>query len=73
MISIFSLFFLKEKNFNYFKNKYDITSDNVEDIRKILAIRYEISYKGYSSTKSIEIASNIFISYSYFSNLFIVI
>ena len=45
--------------FNYFKNKYDITSDNVEDIRKILAIRYEISYKGYSSTKSIEIASNI--------------
>ena len=48
-----------EEAFNYFKNKYDITSDNVEDIRKILAIRYEISYKGYSSTKSIEIASDI--------------
>ena len=48
-----------EEAFSYFKNKYDITSDNVEDIRKILAIRYEISYKGYSSTKSIEIASNI--------------
>ena len=48
-----------EETFNYFKNKYDITSDNVEDIRKILAIRYEISYKGYSSTKSIEIASDI--------------
>lgn len=48
-----------EEAFNYFKNKYGITSDNVEDIRKILAIRYEISYKGYSSTKSIEIASNI--------------
>ena len=48
-----------EEAFNYFKNKNDITSDNVEDIRKILAIRYEISYKGYSSTKSIEIASNI--------------
>lgn len=48
-----------EEAFNYFKNKYDIASDNVEDIRKILAIRYEISYKGYSSTKSIEIASNI--------------
>lgn len=48
-----------EEAFNYFKNKYDITSDNVDDIRKILAIRYEISYKGYSSTKSIEIASNI--------------
>ena len=48
-----------EEAFNYFKHKYDITFDNVEDIRKILAIRYEISYKGYSSTKSIEIASNI--------------
>ena len=48
-----------EETFNYFKNKYDIKSDNVEDIRKILAIRYEISYKGYSSTKSIEIASDI--------------
>ena len=48
-----------EEAFNYFKNKYDIASDNVEDIRKILAIRYEIWYKGYSSTKSIEIASNI--------------
>lgn len=48
-----------EEAFNYFKNKYDIASDNVEYIRKILAIRYEISYKGYSSTKSIEIASNI--------------
>lgn len=48
-----------EETFNYFKNKYGITTDNVEDARKILAIRYEISYKGYSNTKSIEIASNI--------------
>lgn len=48
-----------EEAFNYFKKKYEITADNVEDVRKILAIRYEISYKGYSSTKSIEIATNI--------------
>lgn len=48
-----------EETFNYFKNKYGITTDKVEDARKILAIRYEISYKGYSNTKSIEIASNI--------------
>lgn len=48
-----------EEAFNYFKKKYEITTDNVEDARKILAIRYEISYKGYSNTKSIEIASNI--------------
>ena len=48
-----------EEAFNYFKEKYEITTDNVEDARKILSIRYEISYKGYSSTKSIEIATNI--------------
>ena len=48
-----------EEAFNYFKKKYEITTDNVEDARKTLAIRYEISYKGYSNTKSIEIASNI--------------
>lgn len=48
-----------EETFNYFKEKYKITTDNVEDARKIIAIRYQISYQGYSSTKSIEIASNI--------------
>ena len=48
-----------EETFNYFKNKYEITTDNVEDARKIMAIRYEISYQGYSNTKSIQIAQNI--------------
>lgn len=48
-----------EEAFDYFKDKYEITTDNLEDARKILAIRYEISYKGYSNTKSIEIAENI--------------
>ena len=48
-----------EDVFNYFKKKYKITTSNVEDARKIMAIRYEISYKGYSNTKSIEIAKNI--------------
>lgn len=48
-----------EETFNYFKNKYEITTDNMEDARKIMAIRYEISYQGYSNTKSIQIAQNI--------------
>lgn len=48
-----------EETFNYFKDKYKISTDNVEDARKIMAIRYEISYKGYSNTKSIQIAKNI--------------
>lgn len=48
-----------EEVFEFFKKKYEITTDNVEDARKIMAIRYEISYNGYSSTKSITIAKNI--------------
>ena len=49
-----------EEAFYKFKDKYEIeNTDNVEEIRKILAIRYEISTKGYSSTKAITIAENI--------------
>lgn len=48
-----------EEVFNYFKQKYKINTDVVEDARKIMAIRYEISYNGYSSTKSIEVAKNV--------------
>ncbi|MCI9063013.1 MAG: penicillin-binding protein 2 [Clostridia bacterium] len=43
----------------YFVDKYNITNDNWEDIRKIISIRYEITTKGYSSTKSIEIAKDV--------------
>lgn len=48
-----------EEVFNYFKDKYEVTEENVEDARKIISIRYEISYQGYSNTKSIQIAENI--------------
>lgn len=48
-----------EEVFNFFKKKYEITTDNVEDARKIMAIRYEISYNGYSSTRAITVAKNI--------------
>lgn len=51
--------FSAEEVFNYYKNKYEIKTDNIEDARKIIAIRYLISYKGYSNTKSLEIAENI--------------
>lgn len=44
---------------NYFVKKYKISSRKWEDVRKILAIRYEITTKGYSSTKSIEISKNV--------------
>ena len=49
-----------EAAFNKFVNKYEITNTtNVDEIRKIIAIRYQISIEGYSSTKSITIADNI--------------
>ena len=43
----------------FFKEKYSISAETIEDIRKIISIRYEITNKGYSSTKSIKIADNI--------------
>lgn len=49
-----------EEAFNKFVTKYKIqNTNNVEELRKIIAIRYEISQKGYSSTKAITIAKNI--------------
>lgn len=48
-----------ESAFNYFKDKYEITQENIEDVRKILNIRYRISSEGYSATKSLTISDNI--------------
>ena len=48
-----------EQAFYKFKDKYKITNENIEDIRKIIAIRYRITTEGYSSTKSLEIAMDI--------------
>lgn len=48
-----------EEAFYKFKDKYKITNNNIEEVRKIIAIRYEITKNGYSSTKSITIAENI--------------
>lgn len=48
-----------EEAFYFFKDKYDIDTDNIEDIRKILVVRYRISSEGYSSTKSLTISRNI--------------
>ena len=49
----------EDDTINYFIKKYKITNENWEDIRKIIAIRYEITTKGYSSTKSLQIAQNV--------------
>ena len=49
-----------QEAFYKFKDKYKIQNTNdITKIRKIIAIRYELSQKGYSSTKSVTIAKNI--------------
>jgi len=48
-----------EECFYYFKDKYKIKNEDINEVRKIINIRYRISSEGYSSTKSIEISKNI--------------
>ena len=48
-----------EQAFYKFKDKYEITNDNIEEIRKIITLRYKITITGYSSTKSITIAEDV--------------
>ena len=48
-----------EDAFKYFLNRYEVKANNIEDARKIIAIRYRITTEGYSSTRSIAIADNI--------------
>lgn len=48
-----------EETINKFKEKYKIENEDINEIRKIIAIRYAIVKEGYSSTKSITIAKDI--------------
>lgn len=48
-----------EEAFYLFRDKYNINSDDVKEIRRVLAIRYAITTVGYSTTRSIEISSKI--------------
>jgi len=48
-----------EEAFYLFRDKYNIDSEDIDEIRRVLAIRYEITTKGYSVTRSIEISKNI--------------
>ena len=48
-----------ETAFNFYKDKYKVSTENVEDARKIITLRYLIEKDGYSNTKSVKIAGNI--------------
>lgn len=48
-----------EKCFEFFKQKYEISEESAQDIRKIIVMRYEIARNGYSNTKAVGLAKNI--------------
>lgn len=50
---------MQKKLFYYFKNKYEIQQENIEDVRRIIVVRYRISKEGYSSTNPLTIATDI--------------
>ena len=43
----------------FYKKKYEIQYDDVNDVKKVIALRYEIASKGYSSFKSVVLAKEI--------------
>lgn len=48
-----------EQAFYKFRDKYKIQNTNLQEIRKVIAIRYLIAQKGYSSTRAVTIAEDI--------------
>jgi len=50
-----------EEAFYLFRDKYKISQDvtDINEIRRIIGVRYEITTKGFSATKSIQIAKEI--------------
>ena len=44
---------------DFYKNKYDIENKDIDEIKKIIAMRYEISSNGYSSYRAVTLAKNI--------------
>ena len=48
-----------EDCFYALKQKYEIESNDIEETRKIMTMRYQIAQNGYSSTKAVEICGNL--------------
>lgn len=48
-----------EECFNFFKQKYEISEEELQDIRKIIVMRYEIARNGYSNTRAVSLAKNV--------------
>lgn len=48
-----------EECFYKFKDKYDIKNEDIKEVAKIIAVRYEISINGYSAIRPVLIAQDI--------------
>ena len=48
-----------EECFNYFKDKYEVEYESLEDTRKVIGLIYKVKNNGYSATKSTTIAEKI--------------
>ncbi len=48
-----------EECFYILKDKYKISNENISETRKIMTLRYTIAKNGYSSTKTVQLATNI--------------
>ena len=48
-----------EDTISYFAKKYGIKNKDIKETRKIISIRYEMTTKGYSSTKPLSLAENV--------------
>ena len=48
-----------QETIDFFKEKYKVTTDDIDEVSKILPLRYEIASKGYSSFKSVVLAKDI--------------
>ena len=48
-----------EDCFNFFSKRYKVTTENIEDARRIITLRYAIEQNGYSNIKSVKLAENI--------------
>ena len=48
-----------EDTIAYFVKRYGITNTDIKEVRKIISIRYEMSTKGYSSTRPLSLAEDV--------------
>ena len=48
-----------EDSFKFFYKRYKVSTENADDARRIITLRYAIEQNGYSNTKSVQLASNI--------------